>query len=135
MRVLGSSGILLVITLYVLISSGCKKNSDTPQIIEGTLSLEVQVMHHSWNVPNIPLYLKKNATEFPGNDTSVYELKTYADSDGKAAFDKLYPGKYYLFAKGYDYYFGADVVGSTFINLTSSASVNEPVHVTLMVSE
>ncbi len=135
MRVLGSSGILLVIILYVLISSGCKKNSDTPQIIEGTLSLEVQVMHHSWNVPNIPLYLKKNATEFPGNDTSVYELKTYADSDGKGAFDKLYPGKYYLFAQGYDYYFGADVVGSTAVNLTNSSSVNEPVHVTLMVSE
>jgi len=126
---------IAILTMLVMTINGCKKNSDTPQIIEGTISLDVQVMHHSWNVPNIPLYLKKNATEFPGYDTSIYELMTYADSDGKALFEKLYPGKYYLFAKGYDYYFGADVIGSTAVSLTNPASPNEPVHITLMVSE
>ena len=126
---------IAVVTLLVLTLGGCKKNSDSQQIIQGTLSLDIQVMHHSWVVPNIPLYLKKDATEFPGNDTSIYELKTYADSDGKALFEKLYPGKYYLFAKGYDYYFGADVIGSTPIILSNPSSSNDPFHVTLMVSE
>ncbi|TAH43264.1 MAG: hypothetical protein EYC69_03055 [Bacteroidetes bacterium] len=135
MRILGLSGMWSVIALIVMMISSCKKNTDAPQIIEGTLALEIQVKHHSWNVPNIPLYLKKNASEFPGTDTSLYELTTFADSDGKATFAKLYPGNYYLFAHGYDYYFGADVLGSTAINLSNTSSIGEPVQITLMVSE
>ncbi len=92
-------------------------------------------MHHSWNVPNIPVYLKKNTIQYPGPDSSLYELHTIADSDGKAVFDQLYPGKYYLFAKGYDYYFGADVIGSVAVNLSNPTSNGEAVKVTLMVSE
>ncbi len=127
----------LVSVLFLLLIgvSACKKDPSSDKIIYGTLSLEIQVKHHSWNVPNIPLYLKKNASQYPGPDTSLYELRTVADSDGKAIFEQLYPGKYYLFAEGYDYYYGAPVIGSIPLSLTNPASQNEPVQVTLMVSE
>ncbi len=127
--------LIWIITTIVIILPACKKDDGEQKIVYGTFSLDIEVKHHSWNVPNIPLYLKRNATEYPGPDTSLYELKTIADSDGKASFDKLYPGKYYLFAKGYDYYFGAEVLGATPLNLTTPGSQNEAIKVTLMVSE
>ncbi len=125
--------LLLLLTAGLLHS--CKKEDDKEKIIYGTLSLQVKVMHHTWGVPNIPVYLKKNAIQYPGPDSSVYELSTIADSDGIAVFEKLYPGKYYLMAKGYDYYFGAGVIGSIALNLSNPVSPSEPVQVTLMVSE
>ena len=121
---------LIIISLF-----SCKKDKVDNNIVYGTINIAVSVKHHSWPVPNIPVYLKRNTIEFPGTDTSLYELKTFADSDGKAGFEKLHPGKYYLFTSGYDYYFGADVTGSTPIDLTNHTSVNEPVQVILMVSE
>jgi len=130
--------IVMLSALVVILISGlysCKKESDQAKVVYGTFSLDITVMHHSWNVPNIPLYLKKNATTFPGTDTAIYEFKTVADSDGKARFEKLFPGNYYLFANGYDYYFGADVIGSTPITLTNPSLQDEGLSITLMVSE
>lgn len=121
--------------LFLLFSAGCKKKDTQDQIIYGSFSVDITVMHHSWNVPNIPVYLKKNADQFPGFDSSVYEYKAIADSDGKAQFEHLYPGKYYLFSKGYDYYFGAEVVGASPLVLNNPDSQNETIQVTIMVSE
>jgi len=125
--------VLLLLVAGLL--SSCKKQDDKEKIIYGTLSLQVKVMHHTWGVPNIPVYLKKNTILYPGPDSSLYELSTIADSDGNAVFEKLYPGKYYLMAKGYDYYFGAGVIGSIALNLSNPESPEEPLQVTLMVSE
>ncbi|HNS12044.1 MAG TPA: hypothetical protein PKM97_05475 [Bacteroidia bacterium] len=125
----------IFLTFLIFAAYSCKKDSDKGQIVYGTYSLDITVMHHSWNVPNIPVYLKKNATTFPGIDTALYEYKTIADSDGKARFEKLFPGNYYLFAQGYDYYFGADVIGSTPIVLTNPGLQDKGLNITLMVSE
>lgn len=135
MRTLNILSFFLVFSLALSLFSGCKKDAESNKIIYGTLSVDIKVMHHSWAVPNIPLYLKKNSSTFPGNDTSLYELKTIADSDGKAIFNQLYPGNYYLFASGYDYYFGANVIGSMPLHLSTPTSEDDPLKITLMVSE
>lgn len=120
---------------FVLMISACKKEETNGKIIYGTYSVNIEVVHHSWHVPNIPVYLKRNASTFPGPDTSLYEISTIADSDGKASFDKLYPGQYYLFAKGYDYYFGAEVQGASPLNLSNPNAANEPINVTILTGE
>lgn len=118
---------------------GCSKNDllnpDGSVKVEGNIKLKVQISHHSWNVPYTHIYLKKSVTEFPGRDSTIYEYATQADSDGNATFTKLYPGNYYLFATGYDYYYGAWVRGQSAAVLNSSTLTDQTAQVNLQVSE
>lgn len=125
--------------LLILLVTDCRKennlNKDGQSVIAGSIRLNIQVMHHSWGVPYIPVYLKRNATEFPGYDTSLYDTCLQADNEGKLSFVKLYPGNYFLYAHGYDYYFGSVVRGYMPIRLNSETLVNNTGETTLYVSE
>ena len=118
---------------------GCKKNDilnkDGSSVVQGNITLKVHSFHHSWGVPYVHLYLKKNATEFPGRDSTIYEYTVQADSDGNAEFTQLYPGNYYIYATGNDYYFGAWVRGQSAVQLNSSTLVNQTASIDLPVSE
>ena len=68
-------GIILIIC--------CKKENtaNNYQNVPGTISLEIHAVHHSWDVSGIMIYLKKNATEFPGKYSSKYDFKGEADKN------------------------------------------------------
>ncbi len=132
----------LVINLFLLTSilfAACKKNeehNDSGQVvIRGTNRLIVSVMHHTWAVTNADLFLKNNAVEFPGTDTLLYNWKKTSDISGIAVFDNLFEGNYFLYAKGFDQVFGANVIGASPAVLNSSTLTNNEIYVTLYVTE
>lgn len=85
----------IVLTLFFAFSS-CKKNE-----LGGSSTLSGKVMHHSKLIPGARVFIKFEAQDFPGTDTSVYDAKTSADAEGKYSFS-CYKGEYYLFAVGLD---------------------------------
>lgn len=126
----------LILSLLLVTFSGCRKETVNPDgkiIVEGTLRLRVTAVHHSWGVPGIRIYLKKGATEFPGYDPAVYDFSIQADNEGVATFDKLYPGKYFLYAQGWDYYWADTVIGYSPVTLTDPSRLDNSM--TLYVSE
>ena len=106
------TSVSLFTNISMVFSSYKKENqvSDLP-VVNGTISLEVHAIHHSWDVSGILLYLKKNATEFPGKDSSVYEYKGQVDGYGKFTFENLFSGNYYVCASGFDSIWGSHVFG------------------------
>ena len=90
-------------------------------------------MHHTWDVSGVMIYLERNTTTFPGNDSSVYDMKLQADGYGKATFEKLYPGNYYIYVSGFDDVWGSHVIGEMPVSLSNPA--NNHMSVTVPVSE
>jgi len=126
--------------LAVILFAGCKKdnavqNESGQVVVEGKMTLKVQAKHHWWGVPYLPVYLKRNATSWPGTDSTKYELKATADNDGNCEFDHLFPGSYYLYAHGYDAVFGMDVTGYGPVQLNSTTAPNNELDFILNVSE
>ena len=76
---------------------GCKKNQ-----LGGKSDIKGKVTHHGVAIPYSRVYIKFNATEFPGADVSVYN--TYIDTDHNGNFEikKIYHGQYYFYAVGTD---------------------------------
>jgi len=125
-----------IFVLPLLFVLSCKKDdTKTPRIIEGSISLEVHASHHSIDVPGIIIYLKKNATSFPGNDSSVYDYKGMADGYGHYTFTKLFPGNYYVHASGYDSLWHSYVRGNIPILLDETTLSNNEMYVNVEVSE
>jgi hypothetical protein len=88
--------ILFITLISFLVLSACKKNqAGGPSIITG------EIKHHERHIPNAMVYIKFNAKEFPGADSSVYDTSVKADADGTFSF-KCYKGDYYLYATGID---------------------------------
>src|ERR1043165_9821628 len=123
--------------LIAVLSGGCKKDdtSSSPVQVQGNMSVNVRAMHHTWGVPGLPLYLKKNATVWPGTDSSKYEFKVMADHDGNGSFEHLFPGNYYVYAHGNDSIFGAYVTGYHAIQLNSTTAPANELDLILQVSE
>ena len=94
----------IAVLFFVFLLGGCKKEQSilNSRILSRTIKLEVHSIHHTWDVSGISIYLKKNATDFPGKDTSLYEFKGITDGYGKYTFEKLFPGDYYLYVSGFD---------------------------------
>lgn len=87
---------LSTLLLFVLLFS-CKKNQ-----LGGKSTISGKVAHHNKAIPDATVFIKFNATEFPGPDTTLYDDKVKADSEGNYTF-KCYKGKYYLYGVGLDY--------------------------------
>lgn len=117
------------ITLFVLILllASCKKNQ-----LGGNATIEGTVKHHTKLITKATVFIKFNAEEFPGVDTTLYDEKVRVDKDGNFKF-QVYKGKYYVYAFGYDYNIPSPfhVVGGVPVNIRSKESVS----VTLPVTE
>lgn len=83
----------LLLSLFFI---SCKKNE-----LGGKAEIKGQVKHHTKIIPNAAIYIKFNAKEFPGTDTSVYDKTVYSDANGNYTI-KCYKGDYYLYAVGID---------------------------------
>ena len=74
----------------------CKKN-----LAGGKAEISGKVAHHSKMIGGAMVYVKYNATEFPGKDIMQYDTYVKADASGNYTFD-CYKGDYYLYALGFD---------------------------------
>ena len=84
-----------LLTCMFLVS--CKKNQ-----LGGKSTVSGKVAHHSKAIAYASVFIKFNAKEFPGEDTTVYDDKVRADAEGNYSF-KCYKGDYFLYGFGYDY--------------------------------
>ena len=126
--------------LAIFLSAGiifyaCKKQADQPIPIIKRATLNVEVMHHSWTIPNIPVYIKTNATEFPGKDTSVYDFKSITNQSGYVQFAGLPYGNYYLFVHGWDPVFIDSVIGYKPVIISDSSATGGIIDDRVFVSE
>lgn len=90
---------LPLISLTLILSLAffsCKKNE-----LGGSSTISGKVMHHSKAIPGARVFIKFDAQEFPGADTSLYDAKTSADAEGNYSFS-CYKGEYYVYASGKD---------------------------------
>ncbi|MDF2448318.1 MAG: hypothetical protein K0R26_822 [Bacteroidota bacterium] len=85
---------LVLIALALMIS--CKKNQ-----IGGKATIRGTVKHHDKPIEHAIVYVKFNASEFPGEDLKLYD--TYVEADGSGNYNiSVYKGNYYLYAVGTD---------------------------------
>ena len=87
---------LVVLVVFVILLSSCKKNQ-----AGGSSSIKGTVAHHGLAIPFSRVFIKFNATEFPGSDTTKYDLKLATAANGTYSVS-LYQGNYYIYGYGYD---------------------------------
>ena len=85
---------LMVVALTII---SCKKNQ-----LGGKSNIKAKVMHHDEAIPHARVYIKFNATDFPGTDVSVYDTYIDADHNGNFLVSNIYRGDYYFYAVGVD---------------------------------
>jgi len=119
--------IILLFALLITVISSCKKNE-----LGGSAVIKGSVAHHSKLITKATVFIKFNAKEFPGADTTVYDAKVRVDAEGNYNF-KCYKGNYYLYSYGYDYDIAApyQVIGGA----PASVRNKETVKINLAVSE
>lgn len=114
------SRVFLLIAVVAVVGTGCKKLKNTtsgtevtvtPQYGEpqqvagkgGEASISITPNHAGLNIDSCKVFIKYNTSVIPKD--GVYDDSLWAmPVDGKpvATFDKLKPGKYYIFARGWD---------------------------------
>ena len=87
----------ILLVVCALAFFGCKKNQ-----LGGKSNIKGKVMHHDQAIPFARVYIKFNATEFPGADVSAYNTFIDADHNGNFLIEKIYHGQYYFYAVGTD---------------------------------
>jgi len=118
--------LLLFPLLMLVLGSACKKNE-----LGGKSTIKGVVMHHTKIIPGARVYIKFDATDFPGDDVSKYDSYVDADQDGNYSF-KVYKGEYYLYGVGKDYAIAApyDVVGGVAVKVRTKETITKTVAVT-----
>ena len=86
----------MFVMILVLNISSCKKNQ-----LGGKASVSGVVKHHAKPIADAYIYIKFNATEFPGDNYKLYDTYVKTDANGNYKIS-LYKGSYYLYATGYD---------------------------------
>ena len=94
----------IVFLILVIAFTGCKKNQ-----LDGNLTIKGKAVHHSIKIPYCTIFVKFNATEFPGADTTKYDAKFKADAGGNYLI-KCYPGSYFLYGVGLDFVDNKEVI-------------------------
>ncbi|MFL5752695.1 MAG: hypothetical protein ACJ76F_04755 [Bacteroidia bacterium] len=125
MSVLKKISLLLILSICVL---SCKKEGPG-----GKAKVIGVVAHHGVVVPGATVYIKYGATDFPGNDISVYERSYTVDQNGNYAIGSLVKGNYYLYAVGYDtdaQGITEKLTGGVAITLTKKESKSQDIAVT-----
>ena len=99
----------------------------------GKAKIAGHVKHHEVHIPSAEVYIKYDATEFPGINLSVYDNQTTAGStDGYYEFVEMNKGDYYLYARGYDGSISEVVTGGTPVEIKGK---KEEVKIDVQVAE
>jgi hypothetical protein len=117
--------ILILLTGFIF-SAACKKNQ-----LGGKSTVKGTVAHHERAISYAVVFIKFNAKNFPGADTTIYDDKVRTDASGNFSF-KCYKGDYYLYGFGFDYTIPPPyhVVGGVPVHVRNRETVNADVAVT-----
>ena len=90
-----------------------------------------KVVHHSKAIAGARVFIKFDAKEFPGKDTTLYDEKVLTDANGNFSFF-CYKGEYYLYGYGHDLAIDPPfiVVGGVPLNIRSKETVDLQIAVT-----
>jgi hypothetical protein len=107
--------ISLLLIPFFEFSSCCKGGSG------GDATLDCSVFHHSKPIPGATVYVKYNATEFPGTDVSVYSANAKASGTSNTLkIEGLHCGDYFLYGVGFDSALGLPVTGGVHVQIKYS---------------
>ena len=107
-----------ILSLSFLLLLSCKKNQ-----VGGSATVKGVVAHHGKAIANAYVYIKYDATEFPGDDYTLYNTFVKADGSGNYSIP-LYKGNYYIYARGYDYAIPAPYLVKGGLSVTVRSSEN-----------
>lgn len=107
-----------IIALSFLILLSCKKNQ-----VGGSATVKGIVSHHGKAIADAYVYIKYDATEFPGDDYTLYNTFVKADGSGNYSIP-LYKGSYYIYTRGYDYAVPAPYIVKGGLSVTVRSSEN-----------
>lgn len=127
--------VVSILVTVMILASGCKKSSKDDLVVRGKVALYIKAYHHTWPVPYLDVYLKKDALGWPGTEPAAYDMSSTTDNTGKASFTFLFPGKYFVFATGYDSLFGAHVLGYGPVIINDSTVLDDQLEMILFVNE
>ena len=106
------------------IAMACDKDEDIPP----TGKIFGQVLHHDDPILGATVYIKYNATEFPGTSPSDYDDMVIAgEIDATYEFNDLPKGTYYLYGIGEDTDCPCTVFGGIPVVLNSNTDIQETV--------
>lgn len=86
-----------MVLLSIVFFTSCNKNK-----LGGNASIQLQVRHHGKSISKARIFVKCNASAFPGTDTLTYDAVFTSNEEGKIQI-AVYPGNYYVWAVGSDY--------------------------------
>jgi hypothetical protein len=114
-----------IIALSFLILLSCKKNQ-----VGGSATVKGVVSHHGKAIADAYVYIKYDATEFPGDDYTLYNTFVKADGSGNYSIP-LYKGNYYIYARGYDYAIPSPYIvkGGLSVSVRSSENLTKDIAV------
>lgn len=134
------SSFIFFLLIVALSFYTCKKG-DTPGssssgeiTVQGNVTVVVDITHHFWGVPSIPVYIKFNTTEWPGRDTALYDEVAITNHDGSVQFTHFLPGNFEIYSAGWDSIWGGYVLGYNNFNITK-ADANNTIYDNVVVSE
>jgi hypothetical protein len=125
MQILSSYRNFIPIILILFITSSCTKEGTG-----GSSTVNGTVLHHSDPIPNCVVYIKYDAKEFPGTNTSLYDASVTADINAHYEFKGLRDGDYYLYGVGYDDGIAETVTGGIGVHLTYNKTTTTNIPVT-----
>ena len=127
---------ILLCTVIASIAYSCKDEDECPKSSSpgtgGAASVSGYVKHHALSIPNARVFIEFGATEFPGSDTTAYDLRTTADSAAYYEFTALKSGDYYLYSVGFDNSISLPVVGGVPLEICEGV---QNVHKNIPVTE
>lgn len=105
----------------------CKKNQ-----LGGKSKVSGIVKHHSKPIAYARIFIKFDAKDSPGTDTTLYDAKVSADAAGKFSISDFYKGDYFLYAVGKDYAIPSpyDVKGGIPVRLRTNETLEKTIAVT-----
>ncbi len=99
-------GVFVILMSFVFVRCKDKKKEEEdncPEGRTGQLTMVFKMLHHSRPIPGCRLFIKYNASEFPGADTTKYDYAVTAENTSAfASVDSLNCGSYYVYAIGID---------------------------------
>lgn len=117
-----------IFLLFLIALSGCKKNE-----LEGKSNISGNIKHHEKIIAYATVFIKFNAKDLPGVDTTLYDDKVKADANGNYTI-KCYKGNYFLYGYGYDNQVSSNngrVTGGSAVSIRN----NERVNIDLAITE
>jgi hypothetical protein len=127
------------ILILVLIFTGC--GDDPKTVEEGTVRLIINVNHHGSPIANARLHRINGTLDWPGTDTTLYDVHYQCDANGNFTIDNIGNGSkdFVVYATGIDPSWDSSgttpVHGYQMFHIVTAIGEDKDIPVSLYVSE